>query len=84
MSIYALKPKFQNLLRPLVGQLVAISVTANQITLIACLLSTLLGVFLALFPTFSSLFFLIPIWLFLRMALNAIDGMLEREFNQKS
>jgi predicted inner membrane protein len=84
MSIYALKPKFQNLLRPLVGQLAAISVTANQITLIACLLSILLGVVLALFPTFSSLFFLIPIWLFLRMALNAIDGMLEREFNQKS
>ena len=84
MSIYALKPKFQNLLRPLVGQLAAISVTANQITLIACLLSILLGVVLALFPTFSSLFFLIPIWLFLRMALNAIDGMLEREFHQKS
>ena len=84
MSIYALKPNFQNLLRPLVGQLAAISVTANQITLIACLLSILLGVVLALFPTFSSLFFLIPIWLFLRMALNAIDGMLEREFNQKS
>ena len=84
MSIYALKPKFQNLLRPLVRQLAAISVTANQVTLIACLLSILLGVVLALFPTFSSLFFLIPIWLFLRMALNAIDGMLEREFNQKS
>ena len=84
MSIYALKPKFQNLLRPLVRQLAAISVTANQVTLIACLLSILLGVVLALFPTFSSLFFLIPIWLFLRMALNAIDGMLAREFNQKS
>ena len=61
-----------------------ISVTANQVTLIACLLSILLGVVLSLFPTFSSLFFLIPIWLFLRMALNAIDGMLAREFNQKS
>ena len=84
MSIYALKPKFQNLLRPLVRQLAANSVTANQVTLIACLLSILLGVVLALFPTFSSLFFLIPIWLFLRMALNAIDGMLAREFNQKS
>ena len=84
MSIYALKPKFQNLLRPLVRQLVAKGVTANQVTLIACLLSILLGVVLALFPTFSSLFFLIPIWLFLRMALNAIDGMLAREFNQKS
>ena len=84
MSIYALKPKFQNLLRPLVRHLAAKGVTANQVTLIACLLSILLGVVLALFPTFSSLFFLIPIWLFLRMALNAIDGMLAREFNQKS
>ena len=84
MSIYALKPKFQNLLRPLVRPLAAKGVTANQVTLIACLLSILLGVVLALFPTFSSLFFLIPIWLFLRMALNAIDGMLAREFNQKS
>lgn len=83
MSIYVLKPKFQNLFRPLVRQLAAISVTANQVTLIACLLSILLGVVLALFPTFSSLFFLIPIWLFFRMALNAIDGMLAREFNKK-
>lgn len=59
MSIYALKPKFQNLLRPLVRQLAAKGVTANQVTLIACLLSILLGVVLALFPTFppfSSLF----------------------------
>ena len=84
MSIYALKPKFQNLLRPLVRQLAAKGVTANQVTLIACLLSILLGVVLALFPTFSFLFFLIPIWLFLRMALNAIDGMLAREIKKKS
>ena len=32
MSIYALKPKFQNLLRPLVRQLAAKGVTANQVT----------------------------------------------------
>ena len=38
MSIYTLKPKFQNLLRPLVRQLAAKGVTANQVTLIACLL----------------------------------------------
>ena len=54
MSIYALKPKFQNLLRPLVRQLAAKGVTANQVTLIACLLSILLGVVLALI---SDIFF---------------------------
>ena len=53
-------------------QLAAKGVTANQVTLIACLLSILLGVVLALFPTFSSLFFLIPIWFFLRMALKPL------------
>jgi CDP-diacylglycerol--glycerol-3-phosphate 3-phosphatidyltransferase len=29
-------------------------------------------------------FLLIPVWLLVRMALNAIDGMLAREFHQKS
>ena len=36
------------------------------------------------FSGYHWLFILIPIWLFVRMALNAIDGMLAREFNQKS
>ena len=60
MSIYALKPKFQNLLRPLVRQLAAKGVTANQVTLIACLLSILLGVVLALFPIIFFFFLLHP------------------------
>jgi len=30
------------------------------------------------------MFALIPLWMLLRMALNAIDGMLAREFNQQS
>jgi CDP-diacylglycerol--glycerol-3-phosphate 3-phosphatidyltransferase len=31
-----------------------------------------------------AIFLLLPLWLFLRMGLNAIDGMLAREFGQKS
>ncbi|MBK8285568.1 MAG: CDP-alcohol phosphatidyltransferase family protein [Ahniella sp.] len=84
MSIYSLKPKFQNLLRPIVRGLFAAGVTANQVTVLAALISIALG--LALY--FGSLpriwFLLIPVWLFLRMALNAIDGMLAREFAQQS
>ena len=30
------------------------------------------------------MFLIIPVWLLARMALNAIDGMLAREFHQKS
>ena len=84
MSIYALKPKFQNLLRPLVRKLFARGVTANQVTLCACAISIVLGIALALAPTHAPLFMLLPLWFFLRMALNAMDGMLAREFGQKS
>ena len=84
MSIYDLKPKFQNLLRPLVIKLEQRSVTANQVTLAACAISVILGVMLTALSDYNWLFILIPIWLFMRMALNAIDGMLAREFNQKS
>ncbi|MCQ9121918.1 CDP-alcohol phosphatidyltransferase [Rodentibacter pneumotropicus] len=84
MSIYQLKPAFQNLLRPLVRRLEQWGITANLVTLFACVFSLFLGMLLTLFPSVSGLFYLLPIWLFLRMALNAIDGMLAREFNQKS
>ena len=84
MSIYTLKPKFQNLLRPLVRQLFARGFTANQVTLAACAVSLALGLLLALCHDKAALFWLLPLWFFLRMALNAIDGMLAREFGQKS
>ena len=84
MSIYDLKPKFQNLLRPLVIKLEQRGVTANQVTLTACAISVVLGLILTALSGYYWIFILIPIWLFMRMALNAIDGMLAREFNQKS
>ncbi|WP_101775307.1 CDP-alcohol phosphatidyltransferase family protein [Pasteurella oralis] len=84
MSIYDLKPKFQNLLRPIAVKLAIRGVTANQVTLLACVISVVLGIVLSMLAWVHWLFILIPIWLFVRMALNAIDGMLAREFNQKS
>lgn len=84
MSIYALKPRFQDLLRPVVRHLAAAGVTANQVTLLAAALSVALGLLLAARPGQASLFLLLPLLLFVRMALNAVDGMLAREFGQKS
>jgi phosphatidylglycerophosphate synthase len=83
MTLYDIKPKFQALLRPGLKRLYEKGVTANQVTLTALLGSLLLGIILALFPH-PILFIVLPVFLFLRMALNAIDGMLAREFNQKS
>lgn len=83
MTLYALKPRFQALLRPLVRRVAAGGVTANQVTLAAAAISCLLGVLLAVAAR-PALFLLLPPWLFLRMALNAVDGMLARDFGQKS
>jgi phosphatidylglycerophosphate synthase len=84
MSIYELKPRFQALLRPLTGAIQRAGVTANQVTVAACVVSVLLGALLAAAAGRRELFLLVPLWLLLRMALNAIDGMLAREFGQAS
>lgn len=83
-SIYDLKPKFQALLRPIVVSLARGGVTANQVTLLAALLSILTGTLLYCWPTARWALLLVPVVLFTRMALNAVDGMLAREHNQKS
>ena len=83
MTLYDLKPRFQDLLRPLVATLARMGITANQVTVVAAAGSILLGILLVLAPA-RLLFLLLPLWLFIRMALNAIDGMLAREFGQKS
>jgi len=82
-SIYQLKPKFQALLRPIVRGLARAGVTANQVTIAALLLSCAAGALLLLRPE-RSVLLVLPIVLFLRMALNAIDGMLAREHAQAS
>ena len=84
MSIYELKPKFQALLRPLTAALARAGVTANQVTIAAAVVSVALGMFVAWRVPERWPFLLIPLWMFLRMAFNAIDGMLAREFGQKS
>ncbi len=83
ISVYDLKPKFQNLLRPIVKLLAANGITANQITIAAMLLSFMVGATIYLFPSQWALL-LVPAALFIRMALNAVDGMLAREFNMQS
>jgi CDP-diacylglycerol--glycerol-3-phosphate 3-phosphatidyltransferase len=83
-SIYDLKPKFQALLRPLVQRLASAGVTANQVTVAAAVLSGVVGAGIALFPTARWPLLVLPGFLFVRMALNAVDGMLAREHGQKS
>jgi len=83
-SIYQIKPRFQALLRPLVRALAAGGVTANEVTLAAAAMSVAAGIALALYGETPRVWLLLPVVLFVRMALNAIDGMLAREHGQKS
>ena len=83
-SIYQLKPAFQTLLRPLARGCAKSGITANGVTLAAMMVSLTLGGFLYFANGNRLLFLLLPLWMFLRMAFNAIDGMLAREFGQKS
>ncbi|WP_420345745.1 CDP-alcohol phosphatidyltransferase family protein [Pelagibius sp.] len=88
MTLYALKPRFQALLRPLAARLAAAGFTANQVTLAAALGSlvtgALVGGTVAFAPGAQEVFLLIPLWLALRMAMNALDGMLARDFGQQT
>jgi CDP-diacylglycerol---glycerol-3-phosphate 3-phosphatidyltransferase len=90
LTLYQLKPTFQNWLRPLVNRLAAWQVSPNQVTLSAILLSGATGLAItqsvnfmnAGFSTMQWALLCLPVALLGRMALNAIDGMLAREHNQ--
>lgn len=84
ISTYKLKPKLQAYLRPIARNLVHRGFTANQITLIAMAVSVVLGIFLTIFASVSTLFWLLPLWWLVRMLLNAIDGLMARELMQES
>ena len=84
ITLYAMKPRFQALLRPTVQRLAAARVTANQVTLAAAFGSVAVGLFVVAHVDTAPVFLLLPVWLAIRMALNAIDGMLAREFRQQS
>ena len=84
MTIYDLKPAFQNLLRPACSTLAKAGVTANQVTGAAMFLSVTTGAALVALHDHRWVLLLVPFVLLLRMALNAIDGMLAREHDMQS
>lgn len=84
MTIYDLKPKFQELLRPIVQTLANKGITPNQVTMFAMLLSILVGAIITLTQGAKWVLLFVPLFMFLRMALNAIDGLLAKEHNMKT
>lgn len=83
-STYDLKNSFSKLLRPVVDRLVRLGVSANGVTWAALLLSVAYGVAIYLRPSDPLLFLFFPLVLLLRMALNNIDGVIARQYDQKT
>lgn len=81
VSIYELKPRFQQLLMPVVRLLHERNITPNQITVFTCLVSILVGILFVFNHESKWIFALIPIFFFIRMALNTIDGVLAKRYN---
>ena len=84
LTLYSWKPRFQRSLRPLARSLAAVGATANQVTIATCAASIALGWSLAFQATQRTWLLLLPAFFIIRMALNAIDGILARDFGQKS
>lgn len=83
-SLYNLKWKFQSLLRPISNVCARAGVTANQVTVFAVVLSFIMGAILVWNPNDKWPLLLLPCFLFIRMALDAIDGLLAREHDMES
>ncbi len=83
-SVYDLKPKFQALLRPLMRRIADLGLTPNAVTLVAIVGSIAVGAAVSFAKSRTVLLLLLPAWLFVRMALNAIDGMMARELGMST
>ncbi|MBO3079522.1 CDP-alcohol phosphatidyltransferase family protein [Mammaliicoccus sciuri] len=84
ISIYEIKPKFQQLLMPIVDWMRKIGMTPNQVTILALVLSIVTGIILSIFHENKWIYILMPIVMFVRMALNAIDGVMAKKYQMKS
>ncbi len=80
-STYSLKPRFQALLAPVRDRLIVLGFSANQITLLTALLSIVYSALLVWPTTAMISLILLPIFLFIRMAL---DGMIAVHTHTKS
>lgn len=83
ISVYNVKPKFQQLLKPVMEFLHRNNFTPNQVTMLALIGSIATGVFVYFDKGWFYLW-VVPFYLLVRMALNAIDGMMARAYNLQS
>lgn len=82
ISVYNLKPKFQQLLMPITRIVHNLGISANKVTVFTMIISVLFGIYPFLFEPKNIYWLLVPLFFFIRMALNAIDGVIAKTYNQ--
>lgn len=83
ISMYKIKPKFQQLVKPILHIFYKAGFTANGITWLAILLSASIGVLFWFYPN-GHMLWIFSIGLLIRMGLNALDGMMAKTYNMTS
>ena len=84
ISIYNIKPRFQEILMPALRLLRNLGLTPNHITVLSILLSFVLSYLLWNAKDHDIYFLFVALGLLLRMMLNALDGMMARKYNLQS
>ncbi len=84
MTIYDLKPAFQKLLLPCVKFINGLGITPNHITVFTLVISLLFSGLLYLDINNYYVLISCPIFMLLRMALNAIDGLMATRLDLKT
>lgn len=83
-TLYRMKPRFQAALRPVVVRVARAGVRPNHLTLAAIAVSAAAGAVVVGAVEAAGLLLLVPILYLVRMALNAMDGLLAREHGMTS
>ena len=84
ISIYKIKPKFQQLLKPLLKLLRRFGISPNSITIFSIFFSFVISYFFWNASDNSLYFLVVAFGLLLRMMLNALDGMMARIYKLQS
>ena len=84
ISVYKLKPKFQQLLNPILILFRRIGISPNHITVFSVFFSVLIGYVLWLAQENSLFYLFVALGLLFRMMLNALDGMMAKKYNLQS
>lgn len=84
MGIYSIKPYFQKLLNPISNYFIKIKLHPTIINFFALMISIIMGIILFIAKHNVLFYILIPFFAFIRIAFNALDGMVARGLNVSS